>query len=919
MAVGNNGTRLVGNTEFYGGLSTDNKIGIENSFADGECLDVRKSPSQMTVLPMARELPDSGTITGLMTAMTQTKDGTIYGVDEAGKLYSIDENNAVSSCNIEGYANVSINSQIVQNVYAEQSLTASAIWNTTVTLTYDSSDYSWKSTTPSISATPPVLFNKYGIYYDTYTGKNAIQILPKNGGDHGVSATYNSGTGVVTLSGTNDATWSNCFNRQSIVLKAGTYTFTSVAPSGMSVHLLLRRDGETIMNTYGRTSRSFTLKEDVDELLLWLDFPQTGIDRTGAQFTVQLEKGSEATDFEKFAGAYPQNGDTITVNTRWGGFSSGYGLEYFAIDNGIWYTDGNHSLFSFGPALSTVEIIARSMNFWSYLQDQSEYIVDAIEIQRDGDAEYYQSNPDIERSKGTSTCAVPTSVSETNTNKILFLPALMPVVRIGIRFMAKGSGSVRIEIHDVNNNVVASSKEILASGVSTTGYTYFVVRPDIHLPESAINQLSVVPWSGDTIESGDILHIHVIASSSGYTIKTSTANDMYLDADFTSEAYILHETFNKKHPMVVRDNLYIGNGRYVSVKKSSPLNQLTDNLFIQNGLRLDDGFEVCSFASSDEYLIIGAEKYSAGSKRGFQAGRIYFWDTRTEGPNFYIDCTMGSPKTMFNFGNIVYVIIAGALYAYTGGKELVKVRTLKGTDTEYSDRSSVTEVNPNMMAVRREILVMGFPSHTTAYTIRHGIYAFGSVDKNFPNCFTYNYKIPGPSAATTLSQYNSDNQELRIGCVYNFNDSLFYSYEVKTTTETPGEAPVTTTDVGLALVDNDSGTSTSFLWKSLQYDAGCPASEKQGCRIGIYFDPLPENTTITPIYRIDDGEWVTGKNRDNTDITATEGERYITCEVNKRFHEIQYGFTGTSGNDLLTPVIKQVSIEIRVLNEEAKL
>jgi hypothetical protein len=97
MAVGNNGSRLVGNTEFYGGLSTDNKIGIENSYADGECLDVRKSPSQMTVLPMSRTLPDSGVITGLMTAMTQSKDGNIWGIDENGNVYKIDEDNAISA------------------------------------------------------------------------------------------------------------------------------------------------------------------------------------------------------------------------------------------------------------------------------------------------------------------------------------------------------------------------------------------------------------------------------------------------------------------------------------------------------------------------------------------------------------------------------------------------------------------------------------------------------------------------------------------------------------------------------------------------------------------------------------------------------------------------------------------------------
>ena len=99
MAIGDTGSRLVGNTEFYGGLSTDAKIGIENSFADAECLDVRKSPSQMTVLPQSREIADAGVITGLITAMTQTKDGYIWALDENGKLYSIDEDNNVLSIN----------------------------------------------------------------------------------------------------------------------------------------------------------------------------------------------------------------------------------------------------------------------------------------------------------------------------------------------------------------------------------------------------------------------------------------------------------------------------------------------------------------------------------------------------------------------------------------------------------------------------------------------------------------------------------------------------------------------------------------------------------------------------------------------------------------------------------------------------
>ena len=701
MAVGNNGSRMVGNTEFYGGLATDNKIGIENSYADGECLDVRKSPSQMTVLPMSRTLADGGVITGLMTAMTQSKDGNIWGVDEKGKVYKIDEDNAITAV------------------------------STTAT-------------------------------------------------------------------------------------------------------------------------------------------------------------------------------------------SSGFSLESFDIDDGLWWADGGHKLFSYGKILNPTGA-NRATSSFEFIEDHSKYIDNGIEIQVFENKEDYVSNPDMVRSEGNEYVTIQTSVSEAEADKILYMPAIVPVAKIGIGFTAKGSGTVRLEIHDEQDNIVASSLAVNAEDVVTSGYTYFTVRPNPNNTISPSNQFTFTPWAGDTADAGTTLHIHIVASSNGYAVRSFDDESLWLTGDIASTGYVLHETFNKKHPMAVYDKLYIGNGRYVSTKESTPLNYIDDTLYIQDALRLDDGFEVCSFGSSDEYLMIGAEKYSAGSKRGFQAGRIYFWDRETEGPNFYIDCNMGSPKAIFNFGNIVYIVIAGALYAYTGGKELVKVRTLGGTDTEYSGRNSVTEVNPNMMTIRREVLMLGFPSHTTAYSIRHGIYAFGSIDKNYPNCFTYNYRVPGATTSQTLEQYNSDTQELRIGCVYNFNDTLFYSYEVKTTTypepteQEPDPEPVVTTRVALAVVDNDSGTSTSYMWKSLQYDAGSPAFEKMALRIGIYFDPLPADTTIRPMYRIDDGEWVLGP------ATATTGDRYITCEINKRFHELQYGFVGTTGNDLLTPVIKQVSAEIRVLNEEAKL
>lgn len=688
IAVGNTGTRLIGNTEFYGGLSTDPKIGIENSYADAECLDVRKSPGQMTVLPQPRESSWSRRITGLVVAMEQSKDGNLWAIDEKGKLYKIDEDNVVSV-----------------------------------------------------------------------------------------------------------------------------------------------------------------------------------IDDTAS--------------------------------------SSGFGLAYFQIADGLYYTDGGHTLYNYGKILNPTGQTVTTNSF-ATVQDESEYIVSQIVVQTKDQQVFYQTNGNA-RSSATNYTVVPTSVSENNADKALFLPAISPLAQIGVKFTALGSsGSVKLVIHDEANNIVASSNSIDYSSMSTSGYVYFDVRPNPSAAVSPKNQFMFTPWTGDTIESGSVLHIHIVATASGFRASTIDSGSMYTGLNMVAKGFTLAETFNKKHPMAVYDKIYIGNGQYVASLANSPLNTISDTWYLPHQLRLDDGYEVCSIATTDEYLIVGAEKTNVSSRRGFQKGRIYFWDFQSQGPCFYIDCNMGAPQSMINHDNIVYIVIAGALYAYTGGKELVKVRTLKGTDTEYSGSTSVTEVYPNMMAIRREIMLCGFPSTTTAQTIRYGIHGWGSVDKNYPNCWTFNYRIPGNY------EYNTDLVQLRLGCVYNFNDALFYSYEIISTDE---ETEVTTTEEYLGVVDNDSGTVDSFYYHSLVYDGGAPILEKDALRVGIKFDPLPDGCTITPIYRVDDGEWIEGPD------TATAGDTVVKAEVgfgNTRMHEFQFGFKGTTQGGSQTPVIKQVAAEIRILDEEMK-
>ena len=725
MANTKSEVRLIGNTEFYGGLSTDDKIGIENSYADGVCLDVRKSPSQMSVLPQARELSDSGVITGLITAMCQTKDGTIWALDEDGQLYSISSQFAVT-----------------------------------------------KIATPAIS--------------------------------------------------------------------------------------------------------------------------------------------------------------------------TGHGLVYSQQRDALVFTDGDAAFYTYGPIINP-RSQTRTVTRINELDDYSEYTVNSITKNYAG---LYISNPDVPRNDhgtyGNATeidpaayydFACPTTISESEDDKALFLPGLSPIIKIGVYIKTKpASGNIKVVVHDVNDNVVAESVAILASNITAGGYTEFTVLPNPTAFEGPGNMFENTPWFGATEEAGGEYHIHVVASVAGFVLQTVTKNaddnaSLYYGMRFTAKAKAVDWVFNGKHPVAMFDKIYIGNGRYVAELGPSPIDYVDDTMYLPNRLRLDDGYEVCSIATTDEYIVIGAEKFSTDSSRGFQNGIIYFWDSQSDNPNFYIECPMGSPHAMFNYQNILYIIINGALYAYTGGKELIKVRTMRGTDTEYSGENTVHDVYPNMMAVRREIMMVGFPSYTTSLKTRFGVHGWGAIDKNFPNCFTYNYKIPNSNG-----QYNTENQQLRLGCVYNFGDTLFYGYEVTTTTQQEGQEPVTTVDPSLAVVDNSCGAASEFYWESLVYDAGSPILEKSALRIGIYFNALPTGCTITPIYRIDDGsvdfEGVTkvtigGKVWYKGTKTATAGMQEVKCEVggtgSKRIHEFQVGFIGTTQNGMVPPVIKQVSAEVKLNNNEVKL
>lgn len=73
---------------FSGGEGTDKKVGIQDSFANSQSLDFRKSPSQISVLPQSVK-SDQGVVTDLIQNEVMTVTGRTFSIGNSGNIYTM--------------------------------------------------------------------------------------------------------------------------------------------------------------------------------------------------------------------------------------------------------------------------------------------------------------------------------------------------------------------------------------------------------------------------------------------------------------------------------------------------------------------------------------------------------------------------------------------------------------------------------------------------------------------------------------------------------------------------------------------------------------------------------------------------------------------------------------------------------------
>lgn len=489
------------------------------------------------------------------------------------------------------------------------------------------------------------------------------------------------------------------------------------------------------------------------------------------------------------------------------------------------------------------------------------------------------------RSSGGQSYTVPTAISEDPMDTCPFIPDIEPAYSIFLLVVNKGTGDWTITLHDENNTVVAS-KTLTNANIKDGALNEFAFGSQIRL--DVATQLTY--------------HFHVTSTVAGAVAGVVTAGD-FSTANFAYYAYRLVSPNNGLHPMsYFQKFLVIGNERYISIfdgvadVDTSSVDVTGSNVGATSGwdrhrLVMPPGLELCGLSINDEYLVIAHERRSQNAAKQYQNGYLFFWDGAAAVYNFSIDVPMGSPQSLYTYQNITYFLCNGALYAWVGSIQIVKVRTLDYTDTEFSDINDSIYNYPNMMTIRRGILVFGFPSYTTSTAINYGIHSWGSIDKNFPQSYGYSYIL-----SNGLKNYSISNN-LKIGCVANFNDSMYVGWGANGS-------------YGLDLADNTSNPASNFIWRSLIWDGGLAYKQKRALRMVVRTLPLPSGVTITPVVSLDRGNDVLGP------VGSTVGQTDFLFEIESgRAKEIQYGFNGTCSGSL-PPTIIDVAIEINPLPEE---
>jgi hypothetical protein len=336
----------------------------------------------------------------------------------------------------------------------------------------------------------------------------------------------------------------------------------------------------------------------------------------------------------------------------------------------------------------------------------------------------------------------------------------------------------------------------------------------------------------------------------------------------------------------------IGNGNYLAVWEPLTDSNPPNTEFQRHRLTFPAGFEVCGIAVTNEFAVIACAKYSSDGTKDFQEGKLFLWDGTSQTYNQIIDVAGGAPEGIKTKDNMPYFIVNGKLCVWAGGNNITQVRRISSLDNTFASVIDNTRVYPNMLAVKDNMLHLGFPSKTSNTAVEHGVYVWGSMEKNYPESFNYGY-VPSNMQTGTTNLNTSGN--LQLGCVKSFGDEMYLSWKDKDS------------NYGLDIVDNLCIPAPVFKFRSRRFDAGQAHRNKLILKQAVTTAPLGAGVAITAVSSIDGAAYVNGQSM----VTASDR---LVSPINQpnAFKRVVTGFDGTCATSVTTsPTIYSQIIEYK--------
>ena len=487
----------------------------------------------------------------------------------------------------------------------------------------------------------------------------------------------------------------------------------------------------------------------------------------------------------------------------------------------------------------------------------------------------------------TLTTSVPTSIIENYTGLCFFTPDIEPFYSINPYIKSKGTGDWTLTLHD-SLNILLATVTVTNANLTNNAYNQFLFS----------GQIRAIVAATQTGQSASY-HYHLTSTVNDGTVGSITAGDM-TSSDFLLFAYALVVPNNGLHPTTFFVGggiplMCIGNSNYLTTYNFGNDAGPSNTQLVRHQLQFKAGEEVCGTTTNNQYCVIATETRSKIAGRNLQKGCLYFWDGTVNQPNFKIDIPMGAPYSIHTENSVTYFVASGALYAWSGGQTVIKVRKIAYENTDYLNSVDNTFNYPNMCTSRYGLLMMGYPSVTSNTKTNFGVWSWGTVELTYPNSYGLSYEL-----GNGLQTYSTANN-LTMGCIYNFVDTMYISW---------GAIIGGVQTYGMDRINNFSTPALKWGYRSLIWDGGVTYKQKRGARMKVVCLPLPAGCTLKAFYSTDRGV-------DHVGPTMVEGDRSIVLEATERFAEMQWGFIGTcSTSTTIAPVIIDVSMQIDPLSEE---